>query len=212
MARLSTPIRGCDTFEEGERAMDGKDLLLRIIQARPNVTATQLAKFAYLFDLTCVYLLGKQASDIQYRWWRHGPYTPQIEELTWELEVEGRIQVRPYKTQSNHDCRLHEAVDTTTPRLQDTYEAVLALVMKRYSKLSSKQLVDVVYKTPPMIEAQRKEARMEPLKMDSLEATPELLKDRKAYEMILRSHKPGTKWIPASEVIKKLMALPLPNR
>ncbi len=188
--------------------MDSKVLLLRIIQERPSVTSTHLAKLAYLFDLTCVYVLGKQASDIQYLWWQYGPYTPLIEKFIWELEEEGRIRVKPYKTRSNHDCRLHEALDTAVPRFQKAQETVLQMVLKRYSRMTYDQLISAVYKTPPMLEAKKRDAKMEPLKMDSQEGMPDVLKDVEAQKMILRSHKPGTKWILAADVIEKLIALP----
>ena len=128
--------------------MDGKDLLLRIIQERPSSTTFHIAKLAYLFDLMCVYALGHQASSIKYLWWQHGPYSPTLERTIWDLEEEGKIEIRSHTTFRNYDCRLHLPIVKDKPYFQKPEEDLLRFVIKRYSAMKTEQLKSVVYDTP----------------------------------------------------------------
>jgi hypothetical protein len=188
--------------------MMGKDLLLRIIQESPDLPTFHIAKLAYLFDLLCVHALGSMQSDIEYRWWNFGPYSPDLERKLWDLEREGKIRTFSYKTSKNRDCRLHSPIEATKPRFSPDQETVLDYVIRRFSGMKTEELKELVYATPPMLEAQKADARMDLLHMDSRENLPEILQDASTTRMAIASHRPGARWIPAAEVMEKLMRLP----
>jgi uncharacterized protein YwgA len=186
--------------------MKAKELILRILQIKPNLSTTRLAKLCYLFDLAWVQLHGKQKTEIGYEWWQYGPYSQDFESAVWELEESQKIQKLPYKTTiDKHDCMLHSAVDTKHHPIGKEEEQVLQYILQRYSGWELSKLLQFVYATAPMKEAQKKKARFKPLNMQSCEGIGEDTDQTEVAQMILRSELTDRReYVPASAFLRRL--------
>ncbi len=167
--------------------MKAKTLLLRIIQKKPSLTRFHVAKLAYLFDLAYVQLTGEPSTDIPYEWNWYGPYSKEIDKRLWDLHNQKKIKISPYKTSTNHDCFLHLPIDKTRPRIKAEAERILDYIINKYGDMTTDQLKEFVYNTPPMKEAQKKDMRFEELDLRSHTGIPESLYDTDTARMILDS-------------------------
>jgi uncharacterized protein YwgA len=165
--------------------MKAKDLILRILQARPNLPTTRLAKLCYLFDLACIELLGKQKTELPYKWDHYGPHCEEFERAVWDLEESGKIKIEPYRTAEQYDCYLHSAVDNTAPNLGEIESKILEYIISRFAEIPTDKLREFVYSTPPMVEAQHKRQRFQKLNMKSKEGISSTLLDPETAKMIL---------------------------
>lgn len=191
--------------------MKRSDLVLRILQLAPKISRTRLAKLAYLFDLACVQLYGKQASDIPYKWHKHGPYCDEIEEATWDLQERKLISVEAHQTQEGNDCFLHYALTDRSPRIDKELDALLVSVVKRFAGRPLKDLLRFVYDTPPMKQAQSG-PRFRALDMTA-KGDPGDLLDPKVARMLLESERtPREDYVPMRSVRDRLRAVPLPSK
>jgi len=165
--------------------MKARDLILRILQVRPNLPTTRLAKLCYLFDLACVQLLGKQKTELPYEWRYYGPHCVELERAVWDLKEAGKIKIEVYRTEKQYDCYLHSAIDNKPPELSKTEAKILEYIILRFSEVSTEKLLEFVYSTPPMVEAQHKKQQFHKLNMKSKEGISARLLDPDTAKMVL---------------------------
>lgn len=168
--------------------MKARDLILRILQARSNLPTTRLAKLCYLFDLACVQLLGKQKTELPYEWRYYGPHCEEFERAVWDLKESGKIKIEAYLTSKQQECYLHSALDNKTPSLGETESKIFEYIISRFGEVPTEKLLEFVYSTPPMVEAQRKKQRFQKLNMKSKEGISARLLDPDTAKMVLAAH------------------------
>lgn len=139
--------------------MSNEDILLRLIQLKPNLTKTRLMKLMYLFDLAFIQLSGKQKTTFKYKWWKHGPYCHDIEETIIDLQVDDKIDTKQHLTKEGHDCLLYVPLKKQIHKLSEPEEKVLHYIVKQYANRNFNDLLNFVYDTPPMKEARKNKAR-----------------------------------------------------
>jgi hypothetical protein len=185
--------------------MKAKELILRILQLKPNLSTTKLAKLCYLFDLGWTQLHGEQKTELPYQWWHYGPYSKEFERAIWELEATGRIQETAFKTtHKQYDCILHSAVDTKPPHLGKEEEQLLQFILDKFADWDLQRLLKFVYSTPPMLEAKAKNQQFRRLNMKSRPARG-LKTDPETARMILESELTDrSRYVPADVVLRKL--------
>jgi hypothetical protein len=167
--------------------MRSEDIVLRIIQKKPNITPTRLAKILYLIDLSFVQLTGKRKTQFPYLWHWHGPYCREIDDSLWELLDEGKISRSTFKPSEDIECTLHESLTDESPQLSETEESVVKYIIKKYANLPFKELLDFVYATPPMQDAQKKQKRFVRLNLKSQTGLPKIIPNKETARMILNS-------------------------
>jgi hypothetical protein len=143
-------IKDSRYLEKEDKKMHSRDVLLRLIQIKPNLPKTNLIKLLYLFDLALVQLTGKQKTTFPYRRHYYGPYCEEIGEAIGDLKNQGRIDIKYYLTKKGYECSSHTPIDRERPNISETEEKVLRFIIKKYAKFDTKELLDFVYQTPPM--------------------------------------------------------------
>lgn len=167
--------------------MKTKDIILRILQKKSPLTTYHLIKLTYLVDLAFVQLTGKIKTNLPYSWWHFGPYCKEFDKTVWELEENKNIAINAYTTAKHHDCRLHSPINKKPPKLNELEENVISYIIKKYSKLNKDELEKIVYSTPPMKEAIKKNNRFKKLNMNCRSNIIDSLFDKETVEMILNS-------------------------
>jgi len=187
--------------------MKANDIILRIIQLRPSLTTFHVAKLAYLFDLACVQLFGEPRSGIHYKWWHYGPYGEDIDRAIGDLENKGKIKVEDYTTMKMRNSRLHSAVSSRKPKLTSDEEQLIEHVVKRFGFMTTAELKNFVYSTPPMIDAQKKHAKYDSLNLYYRGDVPDAFFNTETVRALLgRERKSSLKYVSAEEVLAKIGA------
>jgi len=167
--------------------MISKDVILRIIQMKPNLTTFHLMKMAYLFDLAFVQLSGDVRTNFPYRWHYYGPYCEEIEKTAWDLEIEKKIEIKHHVTKKGHECYLYKPLERKRPDLSEIEEKVLKYIINKYAKLDTERLKEFVYSTPPMHAALKKNERFKKLNMKIIPEPYKDFYDQETVKMILDS-------------------------
>lgn len=125
-------------------------------QTKGHITKTQLVKFLYLADLYSVKWTEKQLTDLDWRYYTHGPWTKRINEALSDLSVEIEqerlkqvILLRP----TNH----FQADDLAG--ISQGVKLMLKNICREWSGPGEEkfdELLSYVYSTAPMVEAKEK--------------------------------------------------------
>ena len=141
-----------------------------VSQVSGAVLKTQLIKFLYLADVEYSKLTGRPITTLRYKLWHYGPYDKRFEEqLKWMVQ-HNLISAEPWARVL--DGAPYEMYHDTDKTLQFTFtpaqRATLDAIIHTYKNMELKQLLDeIVYKTKPMQEAQKKRLPLgTPLDMD----------------------------------------------
>ena len=141
-----------------------------VSQISGAVLKTQLIKFLYLADVEYRKLTGNAITSLRYKLWHYGPYDKKFEELlklmvknklisaeTWARVVDGA----PYEI-------YHDTDRTLQFTFTSAQRATLDAIIHTYKNMELKQLLDeIVYKTKPIQEAQKKKLPLgSPLEMN----------------------------------------------
>lgn len=148
-------------------------LLRFFIDQDPGVGRIKLAKYAYLADLISVKLCRQPISEFRYIFDNHGPFDSArfysaLEELKDEAFVTERTKI---KWRREYEYTTTEAV--LDYRFSEVEEEILSFTVSTYRPYTATALnKDVVYKTAPMLIAERKQ----PVQLDVvLKAAPDPL-------------------------------------
>ncbi len=174
--------------------MNSKDIILRIIKLKPEITTYRVAKLAYIFDLASVQLSGNTKTGLPFYWGLYGPYCREIEESLWVLVDEGKISKENLHIEKKDwDCTIHEAKTNENPPLNELEEKLLEYILKKYSNMRHDDLDEFIYATPPMKKAQKGEVRFKLLDLQSTEGVPKIFYDPSVAKQILESTVEGPK-------------------
>lgn len=140
---------------------DGKEMRHRLIQffvneTRGEITKTQLVKFLYLADLYAVKWSGQQLTDMDWRFYRHGPWEETIEETMALMEREGKLLIQRVGLDNGYAIlvRPGERAPTTSDlKLPRSLRLTLENIRREWAGYGHENLdalLDYVYSTEPM--------------------------------------------------------------
>ena len=139
------------------------------------ITRTKLAKLLYLADLRAVEKLGRPGSGVEWRWLHYGPFSNLLLSVEDDLLNAGIISketTENYYGATEHRLRL--GARQVPVDVDAQFAAIIEKVVLEYGNLAASTLRDLTYQTPPMIEAQRENARGEVLDLISGRPVPEV--------------------------------------
>lgn len=132
-----------------------KLILFFVFKTKGYITKTQLVKFLYLADLYAVKWTEKQLTDLDWRYYRYGPWSEKIDPAVDFLCKKNIIRLV-----KKDDATLIQPVNEnlTIKRLDfpKGLELMLRNIQKEWASLTTEKindLLDFVYQTQPMIEA-----------------------------------------------------------
>ncbi|MCL6596088.1 MAG: SocA family protein [Firmicutes bacterium] len=160
-AAATSDVKGADGMDtrvdntERVRALVGR--LVR--QARGGLLKTQLVKFLYLIDLEWVKATGVSLTGLRWRYHYYGPWDDAIDGVLLEMEREGELVVREGIRPDGLPYRVYDATGTTPgDNLSAAERLVSDHICRTYRRFRVRQLLDdVVYETPPMLNANKGE-------------------------------------------------------
>jgi hypothetical protein len=140
-------------------------LISYLLEKAPNAGRTQVVKFLYLADLEARRCLGRPLSRLRYVLDNHGPFDPEILAALDNMEAQGQVASERYQYLGN-TCYTYKAT-AKSPRatFAPEEEVVLSHVARLVGKNSLKKVLDIVYATKPVVEARKRNARGQLLKM-----------------------------------------------
>lgn len=135
--------------------------ILKFLLARQQphgVNRTRLMKFAYLCDLEARKLMGRPISSFTYVWYTHGPFDKALYAAIEELTSSGLAHPSTTDYGSGIEEKLlADRGAAELPALSRAELEVLSFVANRFMSLPLDTLLaEVVYKTKPMLEVERK--------------------------------------------------------
>ena len=126
-----------------------------VCKTKGYITKTQLVKFLYLADLAAVKWTENQLTDLNWRYYKHGPWNEEIDRAVTQLcqgdvlklsEQGNAVLIQPARNCPN----------TGELKLSKGLELMLRNIQKEWAGLNADKLnglLDYVYQTEPMIEA-----------------------------------------------------------
>jgi hypothetical protein len=140
-------------------------LIAFLLEKVPHAGRTQVVKFLYLVDLESRRCLGKPLTALNFLLDNHGPFDPAILAALDTMEALGQIAVERYQYLGN-TCYTYEAT-AKAPKgaFAPEEEAILSHVARVIQKNPLKKVLDMVYATKPIVDARKRNARGQPLRM-----------------------------------------------
>lgn len=138
------------------------------------VTRTKLAKLLYLADLQAVEELGGPRSGVEWRWWHYGPFSRLLQSVEDDLVSAGvveRERTENYYGSAEYRLRLSREVPID---VDAQFAVIIEKIVLDYGDLAASTLRDLTYQTPPMLEAQREDARGEVLDLLTGRPVPDM--------------------------------------
>lgn len=129
-------------------------ILYFVAKTRGHITKTQLVKFLYLADLYSVKWTGKQVTDLDWYYYKHGPWDRAIDAALVRLSDAITVQ-------KNKKAMLLKLVDEDLLSASFDFPLGLELILENIRRewAGSGKLNDLlkyVYDTAPMVEAKQK--------------------------------------------------------
>lgn len=131
-----------------------KLILYFVIRTKGHITKTQLVKFLYLADLYSVKWTGQQLTDLEWCYYKHGPWNEEIDAAlrlmeSIILECQGDATLVKLREDGSTVKDIH---------LSDGLELMLENIRKEWAGAGNgkfDELIKYVYSTAPMVEAKR---------------------------------------------------------
>lgn len=144
------------------------ELIHAFVQRVPDAGRTRLVKFLYLADLEARRWLGHPLTPLNYIWYDHGPFDSDIYSQLDHLCGLGYLNEETYQRADGTTCYRYRTTDAPPPGepLKAAELALVDYVAAQHGKKRLKALLDEVYRTPPMEQAQKEGHRGVTLNMD----------------------------------------------
>ena len=122
-----------------------------VYETKGHITKTQLIKFLYLADLYSVKWTGKQLTDVDWYYYRYGPWHEDIDAALNQMDGKEIIQdFHGDKTLVKLGCEAGKIEDLKLPI---GLTLMLDNIRREWAGADKlKQLLDYVYSTAPMLE------------------------------------------------------------
>ncbi len=131
-----------------------KLILYFVEKTKGYITKTQLVKFLYLADLYAVKWTGKQLTELDWRFYKHGPWHEEIDAVLNSLKQNNQLcEV------SSGNTRLIKLTNINYPgdfQFSESLELMLDNIRKEWAGAGNDKfndLLNYVYQTEPMKEA-----------------------------------------------------------
>lgn len=131
-----------------------KQLLAYIIQNHPSISITALMKFAYICDLVSLKKGNSKISNFEYVRYKYGPFDQNIYNYISELRRDSAIIEEPSYTPMGDEYityKINESVPCCIDKLTSSDIKVADEVLESLKGYGAKALVDLAYKTKPML-------------------------------------------------------------
>jgi hypothetical protein len=144
------------------------DLILYFLARVPGAGRTQIVKFLYLADLESRRCLGRPLTDLKYIWGDFGPFDQRIYDCLDQLRKSGKVTEEQYPSSYGGTAYCYR---TCAGQPQEPATKVVALILEKVvtdiQGVPLRNLLDdVVYQTKPMLDANNRGARGQPLRME----------------------------------------------
>ncbi|RAM51033.1 MAG: DUF4065 domain-containing protein [Hapalosiphonaceae cyanobacterium JJU2] len=129
------------------------------------ITKTQLIKFLYLADLYSVKWTGKQLTDLDWRYYRFGPWNEGIDVALNQMNGKEIIQESQYN--ATYIRPVNQAAQADDLEIPLSVKFVLDNIRREWAGSDKvNQLLDYVYSTAPMVEAKNTHRPEEKVKLN----------------------------------------------
>ncbi|MEA5479085.1 type II toxin-antitoxin system antitoxin SocA domain-containing protein [Pseudanabaena galeata UHCC 0370] len=135
-----------------ETSMLEKLILFFVCKSKGYITKTQLVKFLYLADLYSVKWTKKQLTNLDWRYYRFGPWSEDIDSCLKDLYTQGVLG----EVQNNQAVLIEpreNCPDVDGLRFSKGLELMLRNIRKEWIGAKLDDLLAYVYQTEPMLEA-----------------------------------------------------------
>ncbi len=145
-------------------------LISFFLHENPGSGRTQIVKFLYLTDLEYRHYQGKPVTDLEYIWGDFGPFDQRIYDALENMKAQGLVTEEPYTSNYGEPAYRYEFNGALKGDVLHPAELAIAEeVAKQVRDTPLRTLLDdVVYQTLPMIDAKKRQARGEKLRMDQV--------------------------------------------
>lgn len=134
-------------------SMTAKLILFFVVKTKGNIAKTQLVKFLYLADLYSIKWLGKQITDLKWIRYHYGPYEEEIER-TLESMNGRQIDIENADGKNYVIIRMGSAIPSIESlELPVMMQMLLDNIRYQWMGKPTKELLDFVYETSPMLDA-----------------------------------------------------------
>ncbi|MFM5982076.1 MAG: type II toxin-antitoxin system antitoxin SocA domain-containing protein [Sphaerospermopsis kisseleviana] len=138
-----------------------------VYATKGHITKTQLIKFLYLADLYAVKWTGNQLTDLDWCYYRHGPWNEEIDNVLRTMNGKEIIQ----ESQGN---TILIKLGTESGNVDDldlplSLKLILDNIRREWAGAGQdkiNQLLEYVYSTAPMVEAQKNHQPEEKVKLN----------------------------------------------
>ncbi len=186
--------------------MDVEIFIHKITQLRPNITTFHLIKLLYLFDLACLQVKGETCTQLPYKWWDHGPYCDEFTIARKQLQSEGKISITKMQFLTRDEGFVHKDTSGEFVDLPEIEDRLLNHVVRRFGRMSTKKLKNIVYNTPPMRKAIDEDAQYLDLDMSASNPDAAKLQDPEILEMLLSAEEIPNDRVSMNEVFERIDA------
>jgi uncharacterized phage-associated protein len=131
-----------------------KQLLAYLIQNNPSISITALMKFTYICDLVAIQKYNKQISNFEYVRYKYGPFDQHIYNHIEQLRKDGVLLEEPAYTPMGDEYITYKINDETgccIDKLTKEEIQIADEVLESLKGYGAKALVDLAYKTKPMV-------------------------------------------------------------
>jgi Antitoxin SocA-like, Panacea domain len=136
-----------------------------------NLGRTRLMKLLYMADYEARRYMGRPISKIKYVWHHYGPYEPGLTRWVNRLKEHGVVVEESVEYPTGQQGFLYTpGLIRATQSFSPAEVEILSYVCRKYSQVQLRELLDdVVYKTEPMVRAQKKNAKGQHLEMGMID-------------------------------------------
>ncbi|MGE0706712.1 MAG: Panacea domain-containing protein [Planctomycetota bacterium] len=126
------------------------EVLRDLGEPRPGLV--ELTKYLFLVDANAVRVLGRQVTEVQWRRFQNGPWSPQVNEARDELQKLEVIAVEQEPSGFSKPKELHALMpEGEYGEMGDADLAVLTSTVCKYASLNRRELEKLAYATEPML-------------------------------------------------------------
>ncbi len=149
-----------------------------VYETKGHITKTQLVKFLYLADLYSVKWTGNQLTELDWCYYRHGPWNEDIDVALAKMNGKEIFQEQQGETIL---IRLgSEAGSVEELSLPQSLKLMLENIRKEWAGSGSEkiaQLLEYVYNTVPMVEARKNYRSEDKMNLDLTKERENLIDD-----------------------------------
>lgn len=130
-----------------------EQLLAYLIQNHPFPSVTSLMKLSYIVDLLSIKKTDEQISDFEYIRYKYGPFDKKIYDYLHRLLDDGVILEDSAVTQAGEVVvyKFNEGAELPITEISPAEEEIINGVLETLAGYGPKALIDVTYRTKPMI-------------------------------------------------------------